>query len=96
MNKMTGKGDASVSLPRTPVKGSQNPNSEVDYTRVSEVPIIDHMDALHSEGSSWLINKTNVETLFWVKFTSQSDIEVFSMSIKEGKYADILSTMSSA
>nr|GFB87393.1 hypothetical protein [Tanacetum cinerariifolium] len=36
------------------------------------------------------------ETLFWVKFTSQSDIEVFSMSIKEGKYADILSTMSSA
>ncbi|GJR19372.1 zinc knuckle CX2CX4HX4C containing protein [Tanacetum coccineum] len=30
----------------------------------------------------------------WVKFTSQSDIDVFSMSIKEGKYADILSTMS--
>nr|GFD55949.1 hypothetical protein [Tanacetum cinerariifolium] len=31
-----------------------------------------------------------------VKFTSQSDIEVFSMSIKEWKYVDILSTMSSA
>ncbi|GJR19365.1 hypothetical protein Tco_0967892 [Tanacetum coccineum] len=36
----------------------------------------------------------DVETLFGVKFTSQSDIDVFSMSIKEGKYADILSTMS--
>ncbi|GJS96822.1 zinc knuckle CX2CX4HX4C containing protein [Tanacetum coccineum] len=38
----------------------------------------------------------DVETLFGVKFTSQSDIYVFSMSIKEGKYADILSTMSIA
>nr|GEY88279.1 hypothetical protein [Tanacetum cinerariifolium] len=76
MNKMTGKGDAGVSLPRTPVRGSQNPNSELDYTWVSEVPIIDHIDALHSEGSSWLINETNVETLFRVKCTSQSDIEV--------------------
>ncbi|GJW47998.1 hypothetical protein Tco_0079644 [Tanacetum coccineum] len=36
----------------------------------------------------------DVETLFRVKFTSQNDIDVFSMSIKEGKYADILSTMS--
>ncbi|GJR20589.1 zinc knuckle CX2CX4HX4C containing protein [Tanacetum coccineum] len=34
------------------------------------------MDALHSKGSSWLINETNVETLFAVKFTSQSDIKV--------------------
>ncbi|GJW68062.1 hypothetical protein Tco_0122486 [Tanacetum coccineum] len=64
MNKMTGKGDVGVSLPRTPVRGSQNPNLELDYTRVSE-------------------------------FTYQSDIEVFSMSIKEGKYADILFMMSS-
>ncbi|GJU18482.1 zinc knuckle CX2CX4HX4C containing protein [Tanacetum coccineum] len=142
MNKMTGKGDVSASLPRMPVRGSQNPNLELDYTRVSEVPIINHMDSLHLEGtnksnvnvgaaplgvsstiklsfmqdpsqsggdqsgvstygqndgvSSWLINETNVETLFGVKFTSQSDIEVFSMSIREGKYADILSTMSSA
>ncbi|GKA11906.1 zinc knuckle CX2CX4HX4C containing protein [Tanacetum coccineum] len=46
--------------------------------------------------SSWLINETNVETLFGVKFTSLSDIDDFSMSITEGKYADILSTMSSA
>ncbi|GKA78451.1 hypothetical protein Tco_0784988 [Tanacetum coccineum] len=38
----------------------------------------------------------DVETLFGVKFTSQSDIDVFYMSIKEGKYADILSTMSTA
>ncbi|GJU91970.1 hypothetical protein Tco_1304393 [Tanacetum coccineum] len=30
------------------------------------------------------------------EFTSLSDIDDFSMSIKEGKYADILSTMSSA
>ncbi|GJR81824.1 hypothetical protein Tco_0152609 [Tanacetum coccineum] len=44
--------------------------------------------------SSWLINETNVETLFGVTFTSLSDIDDFSMSIKEGKYADILSTMS--
>ncbi|GKC08971.1 hypothetical protein Tco_1000581 [Tanacetum coccineum] len=46
--------------------------------------------------SSWLINETNVKTLFGVKFTYLSDIDDFSMSIKEGKYADILSTMSSA
>ncbi|GJW99566.1 RNA-directed DNA polymerase [Tanacetum coccineum] len=46
--------------------------------------------------SSWLINETNVETLFGVKFTSLSDIDDFSMSITKGKYADILSTMSSA
>ncbi|GJR00002.1 hypothetical protein Tco_0522986 [Tanacetum coccineum] len=46
--------------------------------------------------NSRLINKTNVETLVGVKFTSLSDIDDFSMSIKEGKYADILSTMSSA
>nr|GFA01460.1 uncharacterized protein [Tanacetum cinerariifolium] len=75
INKMTGKGDVGASLPRTPVRGSQNPNSELDYARVSEVPIIDHMDALRPEGSSWLIKETNVETLFGVKFTSQSDIE---------------------
>ncbi|GJS11923.1 hypothetical protein Tco_0368719 [Tanacetum coccineum] len=49
-----------------------------------------------SSVSSWLINETNVETLFRVKLTSLSDIDDFSMSIKEGKYADILSTMSSA
>nr|GEZ65573.1 hypothetical protein [Tanacetum cinerariifolium] len=96
MNKMTGKGDSGVSLPRTPVMGSQNPNSELDYTRVFKVPIIDYMEALHLKGSSWLINETNVETLFGVKFTSQSDIKFFSVSIKEGKYADILSTMSYA
>ncbi|GKB81278.1 hypothetical protein Tco_0948173 [Tanacetum coccineum] len=47
-------------------------------------------------GLSRLINETNIETLFGVKFTSLSDIDVFSMSIKEGKYADILSTMSPA
>nr|GEX25913.1 hypothetical protein [Tanacetum cinerariifolium] len=34
------------------------------------------MNALHLEGSSWLINETNVETLFGVNFTSQSDIEL--------------------
>nr|GEU37055.1 hypothetical protein [Tanacetum cinerariifolium] len=40
-----------------------------------------------------MITKTNIETLFGVKFTSLSDIDDFSMSIKEGKYAYILSTM---
>ncbi|GJR87476.1 hypothetical protein Tco_0211487 [Tanacetum coccineum] len=83
-------------LPTSTGRGSQNPNLELDYTRVFEVPIIVHMDALHSEGSSWLINGTNVEKLFGVKFTSQSDIELFSMSIKEGNYSDILSMMYSA
>nr|GEZ75921.1 ATP-dependent DNA helicase PIF2 [Tanacetum cinerariifolium] len=81
INKMTGKGDVGASLPRTLVRGSQNPNSELDYARVSEVPIIDHMDALRPEGSSWLINETNVETLFGVKFTSQSDIEKFEVDV---------------
>ncbi|GJX41526.1 putative reverse transcriptase domain-containing protein [Tanacetum coccineum] len=38
----------------------------------------------------------DVKTLFGVKFASQSDIDVFSMSIKEGKYLDILSTMFTA
>ncbi|GJV94626.1 hypothetical protein Tco_1546203 [Tanacetum coccineum] len=42
------------------------------------------------------INETPIETLFRVKFTSLSDIDVFTNSIKEGKYADILSTMSTA
>nr|GEX26881.1 RNA polymerase II largest subunit [Tanacetum cinerariifolium] len=46
--------------------------------------------------SSWLINKTTIETLFGVKFTSLSDIDVFTNSIKERLYADILSTMSAA
>nr|GFA12260.1 zinc knuckle CX2CX4HX4C [Tanacetum cinerariifolium] len=46
--------------------------------------------------SSWLINKTTIETLFGVKFTSLSDIDVFTNSIKEGLYADILSMMSTS
>nr|GEV52449.1 zinc knuckle CX2CX4HX4C [Tanacetum cinerariifolium] len=46
--------------------------------------------------SSWLINETNFETLVGVKFTSLSDIDDFYMSIKEGKYVDILSTVSFA
>ncbi|GJV13845.1 zinc knuckle CX2CX4HX4C containing protein [Tanacetum coccineum] len=46
--------------------------------------------------SSWLINETTIETLFGVKFTSLSDIDAFSNSIKEEKYADILSPMSTA
>ncbi|GKC58142.1 hypothetical protein Tco_1085740 [Tanacetum coccineum] len=37
-----------------------------------------------------------IETLFRVKFASQSDIDIFFISIKEGKYADISSTMSTA
>ncbi|GKC37436.1 zinc knuckle CX2CX4HX4C containing protein [Tanacetum coccineum] len=53
------------------------------------------MNPSNDRVSSWLINETNVETLFGVKFTSLSDIDVFSMSMKEGKYADSLSTMSS-
>nr|GEV40698.1 hypothetical protein [Tanacetum cinerariifolium] len=46
--------------------------------------------------SSCLINETTIKTLFGVKFTSLCDIDVFTNSIKEGKYADILSTMSTA
>ncbi|GJT13421.1 zinc knuckle CX2CX4HX4C containing protein [Tanacetum coccineum] len=48
------------------------------------------------EVNSRPINETPIETLFRVKFTSLSDIDVFTNSIKEGKYADILSTMSTA
>ncbi|GJT32952.1 hypothetical protein Tco_0923371 [Tanacetum coccineum] len=55
-----------------------------------------HNSKLDFTRVSKVINEKNVETLFEVKFTSQSDIEVFSMSIKEGSYADILSTMSTA
>ncbi|GKE84953.1 hypothetical protein Tco_1558695 [Tanacetum coccineum] len=46
--------------------------------------------------SSWLINETNVETPFITREHSVSDINDFSMNIKEGRYAYILSTMSSA
>ncbi|GKA51575.1 hypothetical protein Tco_0744771 [Tanacetum coccineum] len=100
MNKMKGKGDVVVSLPRMPVRGSQNPNSEGTNTsdvNVGSTPLgvsstIESsfvQDSSQSGGdqsgvstygqndgvSSWLINETNVETLFGVKFTSQRDIE---------------------
>ncbi|GJZ31167.1 hypothetical protein Tco_0576214 [Tanacetum coccineum] len=77
---------------------------KLSYTNSVKVSIVDDEDLMHNVSianepggvSSWLINETNVETLFGVKFTSLSDIDDFSMSIKEGRYADILSTMSSA
>nr|GEZ57593.1 zinc knuckle CX2CX4HX4C [Tanacetum cinerariifolium] len=73
-------------------------------TNSVKVSITDGEDLMHNVSianepagvSLWLINETNVETLFGVKFTFLSDIDDFSMSIKEEKYADILSTMSSA
>nr|GEW19640.1 zinc knuckle CX2CX4HX4C [Tanacetum cinerariifolium] len=58
----------------------------------SDVLIYGQVDGV----SSWLINETTIKTLFVVKFTSLCDIDVFTNSIKEGKYADILSTMSTA
>nr|GEW36200.1 zinc knuckle CX2CX4HX4C [Tanacetum cinerariifolium] len=44
--------------------------------------------------SSWLIKDTTIETLLGVEFTSLTDIDVFTNSIKERKYADSLSMMS--
>ncbi|GKE63418.1 hypothetical protein Tco_1513785 [Tanacetum coccineum] len=82
MNKMTGKG--------------VNPNTSSDLSRLNEAQPQTEVRGSDLQVSSWLINKTNVETLFRVKFNSLSDIDDFSMSIKEGKYADILSTVSSA
>ncbi|GKD99264.1 hypothetical protein Tco_1387248, partial [Tanacetum coccineum] len=82
MNKMTGKG---VNPYTSSVLSSFNEAQPQMEVRGSDLQV-----------SSWLINKTNVETLFGVKFTSLGDIDDFSMSIKEGKYVDILSTMSSA
>ncbi|GKC38522.1 zinc knuckle CX2CX4HX4C containing protein [Tanacetum coccineum] len=77
---------------------------KLSNTNSVKVSITNGEDLMHNASivnepagvSSRLINETNVETLFGVKFTSLSDIDDFSMSIKEGKYADILSTMSSA
>ncbi|GKF32147.1 hypothetical protein Tco_0101945 [Tanacetum coccineum] len=60
-----------------------NPNTSSDLSSLNEA----------QRGSDLQVN--NVETLFGVKFTSLSDIDNFSMSIKEGKYAGILSIMSS-
>ncbi|GKD50630.1 hypothetical protein Tco_1279606 [Tanacetum coccineum] len=82
MNKMTGKG--------------VNPNTSSDLSSLNEAQPQTEVRGSDLQVNSRLINKTNVETLVGVKFTSLSDIDDFSMSIKEGKYADILSTMSSA
>ncbi|GJX88582.1 hypothetical protein Tco_0340596 [Tanacetum coccineum] len=82
MNKMTGKG--------------VNPNTSSDLSSLNEAQPQTEVRGSNLQVNSRLINKTNVETLVGVKFTSLSDIDEFSMSIKEGKYADILSTMSSA
>nr|GEX85680.1 zinc knuckle CX2CX4HX4C [Tanacetum cinerariifolium] len=82
MNKMTGKG--------------KNPNTSSDLSNLNEAQLQTEVRGSDLQVSSWLINKINVETLFGAKFTSLSDIDDFSMSIKEGKYADILSTMSSS
>ncbi|GKD21175.1 zinc knuckle CX2CX4HX4C containing protein [Tanacetum coccineum] len=65
-----------------------NPNTSSDLSSLNEA-----QPQTEVRGSDLQVN--NVETLFGVKFTSLSDIDDFSMSIKEGKYADILSTMSS-
>ncbi|GKE01993.1 hypothetical protein Tco_1389976, partial [Tanacetum coccineum] len=82
MNKMTGKG--------------VNPNTLSNLSSLNEAQPQTEVRGSDLQVSSRLINKTNVETLFGVKFTSLSDIDHFSMSIKEGNYTDILSTMSSA
>ncbi|GJU64340.1 hypothetical protein Tco_1246175 [Tanacetum coccineum] len=82
MNKMMGKG--------------VNPNTSSDLSSLNEAQPQTEVRGSDLQVNSSLINKTNIETLFGVKFTSLSDIDDFSMSIKEGKYADILSTMPSA
>ncbi|GJS39068.1 hypothetical protein Tco_0564111 [Tanacetum coccineum] len=82
MNKMTRKG--------------VNPNTLFDLSSLNEAQPQTEVRGSDLQVNSRLSNKTNVETLFGVKFTSLSDVDDFSMSIKEGKYADVLSTMSSA
>ncbi|GJU43049.1 hypothetical protein Tco_1200315 [Tanacetum coccineum] len=100
MNKMTGYGNASGSQTHLPTRDLQNPKTDyVDHG------FFDNRSLTHNKPSRGSQNlnleliydcdiANNVETLFGAKFTSQSDIDVFSMRIKEGKYADILSTMS--
>ncbi|GJU94548.1 zinc knuckle CX2CX4HX4C containing protein [Tanacetum coccineum] len=69
MNKLTGKG--------------VNPNTSSDLSSLNEAQPQTEVRGSDLQVSSRLINKTNVETLFGVKFTSLSDIDDFSMSIKE-------------
>nr|GEU52471.1 hypothetical protein [Tanacetum cinerariifolium] len=92
---------------RKPIRGIKNPNYEKEhaYAKGDQIGVSSNAGQMSKKSqdgttmgivNSWSINEANVETLFRVKFTSLSDIDDFSMSIKEGKYADILSTMSSA
>ncbi|GKC97831.1 hypothetical protein Tco_1168106 [Tanacetum coccineum] len=85
-------GSASYGDGESSTTGVSNATSVITPTSLGESLT---MNPSNDEVSSWLINETNIETLFGVKFTSLSDIDVFSMSMKEGKYADIMSTMSS-
>ncbi|GKG28205.1 hypothetical protein Tco_0406532, partial [Tanacetum coccineum] len=78
MKSLTGKGDtSSASQLRVAIRVSTNLISTMELSFV-QVPSQSGGD----QSGSRTINETNVETLFGVKFTSQSDIDVFSMRIK--------------
>nr|GEV18797.1 zinc knuckle CX2CX4HX4C [Tanacetum cinerariifolium] len=72
---------------------------ELNYTRVSEVPIIDHMDSLHSEG----INGSDVNVgatplvyvaaTFGVSLSTVGDLHKLINDIKAGKHDELLSGM---
>ncbi|GKD52211.1 hypothetical protein Tco_1281187 [Tanacetum coccineum] len=90
MNKMKGKGDVVVSLPRMPVRGSQIPNSK--GTNRSDVNVGDTPLGVSSTIESSFVQDPSQSG------GDQSDVSTYGqmMGIKEGKYANILSTMSSA
>nr|GEZ65148.1 zinc knuckle CX2CX4HX4C [Tanacetum cinerariifolium] len=81
---------------RKPIRGIKNPNykEEHAYVEGDQIGVSSNTGQMSKKSqdettvgtvSSWLINETSVETLFGVNFTSLSDIDDFSMSIKEGK-----------
>nr|GEY32650.1 hypothetical protein [Tanacetum cinerariifolium] len=95
-NNMVEVGDCILRMKGLGVENADVPQRRM-VSRVFENPILgsDSNTSINDQIAA-IMEIHDIETLFGVKFTSQSDIDVFSMSIKEGKYADILSTMSTA
>nr|GEU72384.1 hypothetical protein [Tanacetum cinerariifolium] len=85
MNKMTGKGDAGVSLPRTLVRGSQNPNSELDYTL--------HFNNRSYERSAF--GGIDVAATFGVLLSTVGDLHKLINDIEAGKHDELLFGMTS-
>ncbi|GKC77642.1 hypothetical protein Tco_1128416 [Tanacetum coccineum] len=88
VSTLDSKLDANVTLSATtvPSNASLPKNASTDSSNSSST---------NNNVRSSVINETNIEALFGVKFISQNDIDAFSMNVKEGKYVEILSTLSS-